>query len=129
MSFWAGLAKAKGAGKKVIRYIEPLSYGGGARDNISANIFPGGEGTGDLVVYIPELTKVDFALCQTLSCAARESGFANPLTTNYSGNTFGLGFVGVLSGFYGGRTTSGLDVSGVLLMNAFVIGEMRQEVP
>lgn len=136
MSFWAGLAKPKGLGKKVIRVIEPLTFGThAARNNFSSNTYPGGV-AGDqagLVCVIPELVKVDFAIVQTMSCAALGSGFAYPTVTNYSANAFGINFASSTSGLapmmFSPTSVSGMNVSGVLELHALVIGEMRQEVP
>lgn len=135
MSFWAGLARAKGAGKKVIRVIEPLTFGTyAARNNFSSNIYPGHVGDQQgLVAVIPELTKVDFAIVQIMSCAAAGSGFMYPTVTNYSANAFGIDFASSTSGLapmmFAPASVSGMNVSGVLELHALVIGEMRQEIP
>lgn len=124
MSFWVGFAKAKGLGQKKA-YVKDLSFAA-TNEDISSLIYPGRPG---LLVTIRELEKVDFAMVNVLSSLVQTSGITYATVAAYSANTFTLNFAGHLSGdsAFSPDNISGINISGVLALQAFIIGEGRKE--
>lgn len=124
MAFWGALAKPKGLAESKI-LVKTLTFGADGTEDISNAVYPGRPG---LLVTIRELEKVDYAHVEVMSSLVNTSGINYATVAAFSGNQFTLNFAAVaaLSGqVFAPDNISGINISGVLQMKAFVIGEGR----
>lgn len=127
MSFWVGFARAQGLGAKVA-LVKSLAWGTGG--DLSFTTY---DGAADIVVTIAELAKVDMAFLTLLSGSLTHANV--PVIVgpqSFSANTFTIGLATTemhVSNITSGLVRvgmSGVAISGVLPIKAFIIGEAKR---
>lgn len=125
-TIWGSLPAAKGLGEKkiLVKTLEDTDF---------ASVLYAAGGN---IVTITELEKIDFALLEVMSSEALSSGTVIAKAVTYSGNKFNMRLLRNTSTnsltnatlIFDDTQLSGTELSGIIEVRAFIVGEPKQGV-